>query len=203
MAADSPSSTPLRLGFLLSGSGRTLENLLGYLRDHPGLGEIVSVISDRPNVLGLERAERWNIPSAVLPCRNADESYAIFERFDAAEVDYVLCGGFLRLLRVPTDWENRVLNIHPSLIPKFSGKGFYGERVHKAVIQAREQESGCTVHFVDNIYDHGPVLLQETVPVLPDDTPDTLAARVFEAECRAFPRAVETLAQQHTRERNA
>ena len=96
-------------------------------------------------------------------------------------------GGFLKHVLIPADFENRVVNIHPALIPAFCGQGFYGHRVHEAVLDAGAKMSGCTVHFVDNVYDHGPIILQRTVPVLDDDTPDTLAARVFAAECEAYP----------------
>ena len=185
---------PLRLGFLLSGGGRTLENLAGYLSEHPGLAEVVLVISDRKKAFGLERAARLGIPSRVLPCRSEEDSRAIFRALDDTGAELALLGGFLRLLTVPPTWEQRVLNIHPSLIPKYCGQGYYGDRVHQAVLDADERESGCTVHFVDNIYDHGSVLLQEKVAVQPDDTVDNLAGRVFEAECRAFPRAVHLVA---------
>ncbi len=185
----------LKIGFLLSGGGRTLENLSSHLDDHPGLAEIVLVISDRNSAFGLERARRLGIPRRALPCCGPEDSLRIFEALDEAGAEIALLGGFLRLLEVPQPWSNRVLNIHPSLIPKFSGKGLYGDRVHRAVLEAGERESGCTVHFVDNIYDHGPILLQERVPVLPEDTADSLASRVFEAECRAYPRAVTALSR--------
>ena len=101
-----------------------------------------------------------------------------------------MLAGFLRLLVVPERWLGRVLNIHPALLPAFGGKGFYGERVHRAVLEAGERVTGCTVHYVTNEYDAGPILLQREVPVLPGDTPESLAARVFEAEQRALPDAV-------------
>ncbi|MEM7263643.1 MAG: formyltransferase family protein [Planctomycetota bacterium] len=187
-------SSPLSIGFMLSGTGRTLDNLVAFLANRPELGAIRAVLSDRPGVLGLEKAERFGIPHHVMPCARPEDSAAIFAWLDDQKIDYVLLGGWLKLLKIAPGWEHRVLNIHPSLIPKFSGHGFYGSRVHRAVIAAGERESGCTVHFVDDIYDHGPVLLQRKVPVLPDDTTDTLADRVFEAECDAYPEAIELLA---------
>jgi phosphoribosylglycinamide formyltransferase-1 len=105
--------------------------------------------------------------------------------------------GFLQLVAIPDDFVNRVINIHPSLLPAFGGKGFYGNRVHAAVIQQGETTSGCTVHFVDNEYDHGAVLLQRQVPVTSDDTPETLAVRVFQEECEALPDAIQLFAQRH------
>ena len=103
-------------------------------------------------------------------------------------------GGWLKLVVIPDDFQNRVMNIHPALIPAFCGKGFYGHRVHEAVLEYGAKISGCTVHFVDNQYDHGPIILQRTVDVLTDDTPDTLAARVFAAECEAYPEALRLFA---------
>ena len=105
------------------------------------------------------------------------------------EADLVVLAGYLCLLRVPPDFENRVMNIHPALIPSFCGKGLYGMKVHEAVLARGSKLSGCTVHFADNLYDHGPIIVQKTVPVLEDDTPQTLAARVYQAECQAFPEA--------------
>jgi phosphoribosylglycinamide formyltransferase-1 len=104
-------------------------------------------------------------------------------------------GGFLKRLDIPADYANRVVNIHPGLIPAFCGQGFYGHRVHEAVLEYGAKLSGCTVHFADNQYDHGPVILQKAVPVTSDDTPDTLAARVFEAECEAYPEAIQLIAE--------
>lgn len=194
MSDEIKQSHPLRLGFLLSGGGRTLVNLASYLEQHPSLGRIVLVISNRAHAGGVARARSLGFPVEVHQCQQPDESTPIFERFDACKADYVLLGGFLRQLRIPRHWNERVLNIHPSLIPKYCGHGYYGDRVHAAVLAGRELESGCTVHFVDDEYDRGPVILQERVPVLPNDTVETLAQRVFEAECRAYPRALEQLA---------
>ena len=184
---------PLRLGFLLSGSGRTLQNLVEVMP--PEVARVCCVVSDRKKAFGLERAKNLGIPAFVLPCRNTDDSAAIFRKLAEHNVELVILGGFLRLLTVPREWEQRVLNIHPSLIPKYCGEGFYGDRVHEAVLAGGETESGCTVHFVDNIYDNGPPLLQERVAVEPDDTVDTLADRVFDAECVAYPKAIRLIAE--------
>ena len=111
-----------------------------------------------------------------------------------AEAELVVMGGFLKHVLIPADFENRVINIHPSLIPAYCGKGFYGHRVHEAVLEAGEATSGCTIHFVDNEYDHGPIILQRQVVVEPEDTPESLAARVFEAECEAYPQVIAWIA---------
>ncbi len=108
-------------------------------------------------------------------------------------------GGFLKQLTIPSDFANRVVNIHPALVPAFCGRGFYGHRVHEAVLEYGAKLSGCTVHFADNQYDHGPVILQKAVPVLDDDTPESLAARVFQAECEAYPEAIQLIADNRVR----
>ena len=117
-------------------------------------------------------------------------SSAIFGAARAHDCELVVMAGFLRLVQIPTEWAGRVLNIHPSLLPSFGGKGYYGDNVHRAVLARGVQFTGCTVHYVDNEYDHGPILLQRVVPVQPDDSVERLAARVFEAEKLALPEAV-------------
>jgi folate-dependent phosphoribosylglycinamide formyltransferase PurN len=117
-------------------------------------------------------------------------SAAIFDRCRAVQADLVICGGFLALLKIPSDFTLRVMNIHPSLIPAFCGQGMHGRHVHEAVLARGCKLSGCTVHFLDDNYDHGPIILQRPVPVLDGDTPSSLAARVFAAECRAYPEAI-------------
>src|SRR5439155_8230922 len=139
------------------------------------------------------------IPTAVVrrsACASVEDfSERIFGPCRQAGADLVCMAGFLQLVRVPDDFRLRVLNIHPALIPAFSGKGFYGHRVHEAALEAGVKVSGCTVHFADNEYDHGPIILQRVVPVLDDDTPDALAARVFEQECEAYPEAIRLFAE--------
>jgi formyltetrahydrofolate-dependent phosphoribosylglycinamide formyltransferase len=119
----------------------------------------------------------------------------VFDLCRQHRADLVCMAGFLQLLPIPDDFAGRVMNIHPALIPAFCGKGFYGHRVHEAALQHGVKVSGCTVHFADNVYDHGPIILQRAVPVLDDDTPDTLAARVFEQECEAYPEAIRLFAE--------
>ena len=119
----------------------------------------------------------------------------MFDQCRSAQVDLVVMAGFLKHVLIPTDFDNRVVNIHPALLPAFGGQGFYGLRVHEAVLASAARVSGCTVHFADNVYDHGPILLQRQVPVLDDDTPEALAARVFAAECEAYPEALRLIAR--------
>ena len=187
----------LRLAVLLSGSGRTLENLLACIRAGTLPAEIGVVVSSRGDVRGVEIARAAGLPVHVLPPRDrppAAWSADIFDRCRAAAADLVVLAGFLHLVEIPPDFADRVINIHPSLLPAFGGRGFYGMHVHRAVLAAGATGSGCTVHLVDGEYDHGRILLQERVPVLADDTPESLAARVFAAECRALPEAIRRLA---------
>lgn len=182
---------PIRLAVLASGGGRTLQNFIDRIAAGAVDAEIVHVVASKPEAAVLERARKANIPTTVVPPRpEAAASETIFPLFREARTDLVLMAGWLNQLPIPDDFAGRVMNIHPSLIPAFCGKGMYGMNVHKAAIARGVKVSGCTVHFVDNEYDHGPIILQKVVPVLENDTPETLAARVFEAECEAYPEAV-------------
>ena len=186
--------TPLRIAFLLSGSGTTLENLLRHIDMGTVPGRVVVVLSDRAGVRGLDRARARGIPALVVERRAYRDGAAFDAAVEAAlrphAPDLVVMGGFLSLWRLPPDWKGRVLNVHPSLLPAFGGKGFYGDRVHAAVLESGATETGCTVHYVTNEYDRGPILLQRRVPVQPGDDVHTLAARVFEAEKLALAEAI-------------
>jgi phosphoribosylglycinamide formyltransferase-1 len=188
----------LRLAVLLSGGGTTLKNLLDQIADGRLPAQMNLVISSHADAFGLVRAERAGVPTAVVEradyASREDFSQDIFERCRHAGVDLVCLAGFLQLLRIPDDFYGRVMNIHPSLIPAFCGKGYYGHHVHEAALAYGVKISGCTVHFADNQYDHGPIILQRAVPVREDDTPDTLAARVFEEERKAYPEAIRLFA---------
>ena len=193
-----------RLAVLISGGGTTLGNLLAKIQAGPRQRvEIALVISSNAAARGLNYALEAGIPAAVIEPQNFsgqdDFSHAIFDRCRQADVNLVVMGGFLQRVTIPEDFTNRVTNIHPALIPAFCGRGYYGHLVHEAALDYGVKLSGCTVHFADNQYDHGPVILQKAVPVLEDDTPDTLAARVFEAECEAYPEAVQLIADGRVR----
>ena len=190
---------PLRLAVLLSGSGTTLQNLLDYCARGELPAVVAVVVSSKAAAFGLSRAQRAGVPTAVVErkaCGSREElSRRIFDHCRAAHADLVCLAGFLQLLQIPDDFQGRVLNIHPALIPAFSGKGFHGLRVHQAALEAGVKVSGCTVHFADNEYDHGPIVLQRVVEVRDDDTPESLAARVFQQECEAYPEAIRLFAQ--------
>lgn len=183
-----------RLAVLVSGGGRSLENLAQRCAAGELEAEIALVLCNVPTAFALERARRLGLEHVVVDHRQhadaASFSAAVFREIESHSVDAIVLAGFLRLLILPDRWLGRVLNIHPSLLPRHGGKGFYGERVHRAVLSAGERESGCTVHYVTNEYDRGEILLQRRVPVLPGDDEHTLGARVFEEERLALPEAL-------------
>ncbi len=179
---------------LVSGTGRHLENFARLAQSGELPIEVVLALSNKAGVAALERAARFEVPSQVLdPERqlsDADFSAQAFAACEEAGARTVLLAGFLRKLVIPPAWEGRVLNIHPSLLPAFGGKGYWGDRVHQAVLDRGCWYSGCTIHHVDNEYDSGPILLQRSVAVERGDGVDDLAGRVFEAELEAYPQAL-------------
>ncbi|MCP4247491.1 MAG: phosphoribosylglycinamide formyltransferase [bacterium] len=194
-----PVGSTIRLAVLLSGGGRTLQNLCDEIAAGRLDASVALVISSREDAYGVTRARQLGLEVRVIARRGqSDEAFdaTLTEALAAPDIDLVCMAGFLSLWRIPPVFEDRVLNIHPALLPDFGGPGFYGRRVHEAVLAAERTESGCTVHFCDNQYDHGPIILQRRVPVLPDDTADTLAARVFEQECIAYPQAIRQVAEE-------
>lgn len=190
---------PIRLAVLISGGGTTLQNLADRIADGSLRAQISVVISSKEGVYGLQRAADLKLPAFTVPRKaypTPDQfSDHVFGLVRDAGVDLVCLAGFLSLLVIPDDYAHQVINIHPSLLPSFGGQGMYGHRVHEAVLDAGCKISGCTVHFADQTYDRGPILIQRACPVLEDDTPDTLAARVFEQECIAYPEAIRLIAQ--------
>ena len=191
-------TSPFPLAVLISGTGRSLKNLIDRIEDGSLNAVIRVVISSNLKAKGLEYAQAAGIPTHIVERdkQASDDvfSHEIFAPIRASGVELVVMAGFIKLLPIPHDFENKVINIHPALMPAFSGKGFYGQRVHEAVIQQKASQSGCTVHFVDNEYDHGPIILQRTVPVQKDDTAEQLADRVFAEELTALPEASRLIA---------
>jgi formyltetrahydrofolate-dependent phosphoribosylglycinamide formyltransferase len=189
---------PIRLAVLLSAGGTTLQNLLDRIQDGRLDAEIALVISSRADAYGLTRAERAGARTAVVERQDcasrAQFSERIFALCREAGAELVCMAGFLQLVTVPADFQGRVMNIHPSLIPAFCGKGYYGHHVHEAVLAYGVKVTGCTVHFADNEYDHGPIILQRVVAVRDDDDADSLAARVYEQECEAYAEAIRLFA---------
>jgi phosphoribosylglycinamide formyltransferase-1 len=190
---------PIRLGVLISGGGTTLTNILEYISRGELNAEVAVVISSRSTVAGVERAKAAGLDVKIIRKKDypdIDEfSKRIEEELAAAKVDLVIQGGWLCLWKIPARYENRVMNIHPALLPNFGGQGMWGHHVHEAVLAAGCKISGCTVHFCTNEYDKGPIIVQRSCPVKEGDSPETLAERVFEQECVAYPQAIKLFAE--------
>lgn len=186
----------LRLGCLISGGGRTVLNLQDAIERGEVPASVEVVIAHREELAGVERCRDRGLRVEIVPVEAGD---TLADRIDAVlesvGVELVCLAGYLRHFRVAPRWSDRVVNIHPSLLPRHGGRGMYGDRVHAAVLEAGDAESGCTVHAVDEIYDHGAVLLQRRCPVEPGDDTESLAARVFAEECQAFPDAIAAIAR--------
>ena len=189
---------------LISGSGRSLANLLAAIEAGELEAEVVAVVSSVAGVRGLEIAAAAGVPATTISRRGFadDAAYgeAIYGWLAPHRPDLIVLAGFLRKLDVPPEWAGRILNIHPALAAAFpyaSGRGFYGERVHAAVLAHGDERSGATIHVVDNGYDTGPVVAEVEVPVQPDDTPATLGARVFAAECQLYPATIRAYVAAH------
>lgn len=184
----------LRLGVLLSGSGTSLENLLQRIDKGELDAEVCLVLSTKPAAAGLERARRRGLPTEVVDRRDLPDEAAFNEALHAVldryAPDLLVLAGFLSRFEL-RGYAGRAINVHPALVPAFSGKGFYGERVHRAVLESGVKLTGATVHFCDDEYDTGPVILQKAVPVEEDDDVQSLRERVMEAERELLPRAIE------------
>ena len=190
---------PLRLAVLLSGNGTSLENLFEHIDAGHLPAEIAVVVSSKSQAFGLERARRRGVPAVAVPRSEYPHGPAFNEALHQAlvpfEPDLVALLGFLSLFEMRDRYKHRVINVHPALIPAFSGQGYYGRHVYEAVLQSGVKITGATVHFTDDEYDRGPIILQEAVPVLEEDTVETLADRVTEAERRLVPEAIRLIAQ--------
>lgn len=183
---------PLPIAVLVSAGGTTLQNLIDRIEEGRLGARIVVVVSNNADAYALERGRRAGIPALVVDRKEAGSreefSRRIFDGCRGAGARLVCMAGFLQLIQVPDDFLGRVMNIHPALIPAFCGKGYYGHHVHEAVLEYGAKISGCTVHFADNQYDHGPIISQHPVPVLDDDTPESLAERVLNRSARRIRR---------------
>ena len=188
----------VRLGVLVSGGGTTLQNFFDRIKKGTLNAEVACVISSNAGAYALNRAAQNNIPSAVVERSGFDsmEEYsdAIFSILDEHETGLVTLAGFLKLIKIPPAYKGRVMNIHPALIPAFCGDKMYGSKVHEAVVERGVKISGCTVHFADNIYDNGPIIVQKAVPVYDTDSPEDVQKRVFREEQAAYPEAINLFA---------
>ncbi len=183
-----------RMLVLLSGSGTTLQNFIDLTERGELPVEIVGVLSSRRGVKGIDRAEKHDIPTRIVARKDFETwdefNKALCDAVEPFEPDLIAFAGFMSLFRAPEKYYGKIMNVHPALIPAFCGKGFYGHHVHEAVIESGVKITGATVHFVDEEYDHGPIILQKAVEVLDDDTPDSLAERVQAVEREIYPEAI-------------
>ena len=180
-----------------SGSGSNAENIIRYFAEKPGF-RVKKIYCNVPDAYVLERAKKYNVPTQVFNRAEFRNPDIILRQLQEEGTDFIILAGFLWLVPdcITTAYPNRIVNIHPALLPAYGGKGMYGHHVHEAVLAAGEKESGITIHYVNEHYDSGDIIFQATCPVLPDDTPDTLAARVHELEYAHFPRVIEKAALQ-------
>lgn len=184
------------IAIFASGDGTNAENIIRYFREK-GSADVRLVLTNRQQALVLERAERLGVPCAWISKEQWLNGEAVLEALARQAIDFVVLAGFL--LRVPDSvlhiYTHKMINIHPSLLPKFGGKGMYGNRVHEAVLAAGESESGITIHYTSEHYDEGAVICQHKCPVLPGDTPETLAQRIHALEYEYYPKVIEQLLQ--------
>ena len=194
---------PLRVAVLLSGSGTSLENLFEHVEQRALPARVVCVIASKETAGGLARAEKRGVPAIAIPRKKFADTRAFNDALHAElakhDVQLVACLGFLSIFEPRERYRGRAINVHPALIPAFSGKGMYGRHVHEAVLARGVKITGATVHFVDDEYDHGPILLQRAVEVRDDDTPETLAARVQAVERELVPEVVREIAEGRVR----
>jgi formyltetrahydrofolate-dependent phosphoribosylglycinamide formyltransferase len=193
------SEKPVRLGVLISGGGTTLMNIIEYIKNGKLNAQVAVVISSLSKAGGVAKARNAGLDVKIIRKRDYADIDQFSKRIEAeliaADVDLIVQGGWLCLWKIPSRYENRVMNIHPALLPSFGGQGMWGHHVHEAVLKAGCKISGCTVHFCTNEYDKGPIIVQRACEARSDDTADTLAARVFEQECIAYPQAIKLFAE--------
>jgi formyltetrahydrofolate-dependent phosphoribosylglycinamide formyltransferase len=186
---------PIKLAVLISGSGTTLQNLVDQIRAGSLNAKIVAVVASRVGIKGIDLAREAGLPLHLVERTKYPDipafSRDIFKICADAGVELICLGGWLSMLDIPDKFAGRIINIHPALLPSFGGKGMYGKRVHQAVLDHGCKVSGCTVHFVDRVYDNGPIILQRACAVMENDTPEILAHRVFEEEKIAYPQAIQ------------
>ncbi len=194
---------PLRLAVLLSGNGTTLQNIIDRIDRGELDAKVECVLSSRANAYGLERARKHDIPAVAVSRKDhADAQHfsdAVWAELGKFDIELVVLAGFMSWLAVPPAFEHKMINVHGALIPAFCGKGMYGEHVHRAVLDSGVKVTGVTVHFADGEYDNGPIILQAPVPVLDDDTVDSLAARIQAQERELYPKAIQLIAEGRVR----
>lgn len=185
----------LRIAIFASGSGSNAENIIRYFQGHKWV-EVSCVVSNKADAFVLERARKLGVPSAVFDRKAFSDGSPVLSYLQLQQIDMVVLAGFLLLVPdvIISAYPQRIINIHPALLPKYGGKGMYGDFVHQAVVANDESESGITIHFVDEVYDRGEIIFQARCPVLPADSPSEVAAKVHALEYAHFPAIIERVA---------
>jgi len=187
------------IAIFASGAGSNAQAIINYFKNHPSI-RIALIVSNKPQAGVLAIAERENIPSIIIEKEKFFRGDAYLPELKKATIDFIVLAGFL--WKVPEKlieaYRNAIVNIHPALLPKYGGKGMYGEKVHETVIANKEKESGITIHYVDEHYDNGDVILQSKCPVMEDDTPNSLAQRVHVLEHANYPKTIEKILSKPT-----
>ncbi len=183
-----------RIAIFASGSGTNAENIVEYFKPNPDI-DVCLILSNKSDAYVLERARKLNVPTYVFGRQEFYQSDEVVNILYEYQVDFVVLAGFLWLVpdNILKKYNNRIINIHPALLPKYGGKGMYGKRVHEAVLENNEKESGISVHLVNEVYDAGDVVFQTKCSVEPDDTPESLAERVHKLEYEFYPKVIEDL----------
>jgi phosphoribosylglycinamide formyltransferase-1 len=188
----------INIAIFASGSGSNAENIIKYFKDNKNI-HVKLIVSNKSDAYVLERAKKLNIQSAIFNKTDFNESEKVIETLKANNINFIVLAGFL--LKVPQNiidaFPNKIINIHPALLPKFGGKGMYGDNVHKAIIQAKETESGITIHYINENYDEGNIIFQAKCEVLPTDTYQNVADKVHELEYQYFPKTIEKTILSH------
>ncbi|MDR0537023.1 MAG: phosphoribosylglycinamide formyltransferase [Tannerellaceae bacterium] len=185
----------INIAILASGAGTNAENIIKYFHSNDKVN-VALVLSNNSNAGALVRAMQWNVPSFAFPREAfAGTETVVLEKLREYKTDFIVLAGFMNKVTSPIldTFHNRIVNIHPALLPKYGGKGMYGMNVHKAVIEAGEKQSGITIHYINENYDEGNIIFQATCPVLESDTPETLAAKVHELEYKWYPLTIENI----------
>jgi phosphoribosylglycinamide formyltransferase 1 len=185
-------SKKISVAILASGSGTNAQNLIRYFRGHDRIN-VSLVITNKPDAFVLQRAKDEDVPALVIPNKQWNEKDLVLEILNHHHIDFLVLAGYLMLIPswLVSQYHNRIINIHPALLPSYGGKGMYGERVHQAVIDSGDKVSGITIHYVNEEYDSGDIIFQAQCDVLPDDTPQNLASRIHQLEYEHFPRVAE------------
>lgn len=182
----------IKIAIFASGSGSNAQNIAEYFSNHPEI-RVALILANKSGAYVLERAERLGIPSVVFDRHDFYETDNVVSLLDNYKIDFIVLAGFLWFVpdNLMKKYDRKIVNIHPALLPRHGGKGMYGEKVHCAVIQSGDKQTGITVHYVNDHYDEGEIIFQDSFEILPSDTAETIAKKVHQLEYKHFPRVIE------------